>query len=127
MRSTLAAAALGVLAGVLPCRALADDQKPGSPSVDLTIAYTAETWSLLDGGQRRGGRYLDNLDIQLTVDLQQAIGWQGAKAFVYGLYNDGTPFSGDLVGDLQGVSNIETGIEALRLEEAWLDQNFAEG
>jgi porin len=127
MRSRLVALVLGVLVGSQPSWALADDQKPAAPSVNLTVAYTAETWSLLDGGQRRGGRYLDNLDIQLTVDLQQAVGWQGAKAFVYGLYNNGISFSGDLVGDLQGVSNIETGIEALRLEEAWLDQSFAEG
>ncbi len=127
MQSRLATIVLCLLAGALPRGALADDQKPAAPSVNLTLAYTGETWSLVEGGQRRGERYLDDLDVQLTVDLEQAIGWQGAKAFVYGLYNNGTSFSGDLVGDLQGVSNIETGIEALRLEEAWLDQTFADG
>ena len=121
MRSKLAAPSL-CLAVVLAQPAHAEQQ-----SFVASIAYTGEAWSVLDGGQRPGERYLDNLDLQLTVDLERAVGWQGAKMFVYGLYNNGTAFSGDLIGDLQGVSNIETGIEALRLEEAWLDQTFAAG
>jgi porin len=118
---------VGGLAAAFPHAARADDNAAAAPSVDLTVAYTGETWSLLGGGLRRGERYVDNLDVQLTVDLEKSIGWSGAKAFVYGLYNNGTAFSGDLVGDLQGVSNIETGIEALRLYEAWVDQTFAAG
>src|SRR4029079_15821498 len=46
--------------------------------------------------------------------------------FLYGLYNNSNSIS-EKVGDLQGISNIETGVEALRLTEAWIDQTFAEG
>ncbi len=118
-----------ILLCAIASAARADDAPPpaAAPSVNLTIAYTAEGWSLTQGGLRPGERYLDDLDVQLTADLERAIGWAGAKAFIYGLYNNGTAFSGDIVGDLQGVSSIETGIEALRLEEAWIDQSFAEG
>ncbi len=133
MRSTLArnrcscTTTVLALAVALPLAARADDGTPAPSSFDAAAAYTGEIWSLVDGGQRTGRRYLDNLDLQLTVDLTQAAGWPGAKLFVYGLYNNGTSFSGDLIGDLQGVSSIETGIQALRLEEAWLDQSFADG
>ena len=44
--------------------------------------------------------------------------------FVYGLYNNGRALTGDLVGDAQGVSNIETGVRAVRLYEAWVEQRF---
>jgi porin len=116
--ATLAIAAMGA--------ARADDVPP-APSWNFTAAYTAEGWGLAQGGERPGERYLDNLDLQLTTDLEKLIGWSGARVFIYGLYNNGTAFSGDLIGDLQGVSSIETGIQALRLEEAWLDQTFAAG
>ena len=133
MRSILAcigrrcAATVAAVSVALPLAVRADEGSPVPPSFDATAAYTGEIWSQLDGGQRSDQRYLDNVDLQLTIDLAQAAGWPGAKLFVYGLYNNGTSFSGDLVGDLQGVSNIETGIQALRLEEAWLDQSFADG
>ena len=73
-----------------------------------------------------GTAYLDDLDAQLSLDLDQLVGWGGAQAFIYGLYSNGNSIS-ELVGDFNGVSNIETGVEAIRLVEAWVDQTFAEG
>ena len=95
------------------------------PAVDLAVVYTAELWRNTRGGLRRGNRYLDNLDVTLTVDAERALGWNGATLFVYGLYNNGRALSGDLVGDAQTVSNIETGVRAARLYEAWVEQRFA--
>jgi len=96
-------------------------------TVDLSLLYTAELWGNLSGGRRRGARYLDNLDLRITVDAERLVGWQGATLFVYGLYNNGRAFSGDLVGDAQTVSNIETGVRAARLYQAWVEQRFAGG
>jgi carbohydrate-selective porin OprB len=92
---------------------------------DLTAVYTAEILGNARGGANRGARYLDNLDVTLTVDAERAFGWRGATLLAYGLYNNGEPFSGDLVGAAQGVSNIETGVRAARLYEAWIEQRFA--
>ncbi len=103
------------------------EEKKQAPAVDLTVLYTAELWRNTSGGIRRGGRYLDNLDVTLTVDAERALGWRGATLFVYGLYNNGHAFSGDLVGDAQTVSNIETGVAAARLYQAWVEQRFAGG
>lgn len=101
----------------------AEEEAPAA--VDLTVVYTAEAMRNARGGLRRGTRFLDNLDVTLTVDAERAFGWRGATLFAYGLYNNGEPFSDELVGAAQGVSNIETGIRAARLYEAWLEQRFA--
>ncbi|MDQ3482646.1 MAG: carbohydrate porin, partial [Pseudomonadota bacterium] len=95
------------------------------PAIDLSVIYTAEVFRNTRGGLGRGTRYLDNFDMTLTVDGERALGWRGATLFAYGLYNNGEPFSDDLVGAVQGVSNIETGVGAARLYEAWIEQRFA--
>ena len=89
--------------------------KKQPPAVDLAAVYTGELWRNERGGIRQGWRYLDNLDVTLTIDADRAFGWHGATLFIYGLYNNGRAFSGDLVGDEQIVSNIETGVRAARL------------
>ena len=102
-----------------------EESKKQAAAVDLSLVYTGELWRNATGGLRRGERYLDNLDVTLTVDADRALGWKGATLFVYGLYNNGRALSGDLVGDAQTVSNIETGVRAARLYEAWVEQRFA--
>lgn len=91
----------------------------------LQVTYTGEVMGNASGGVRRGARYLDNLDIVFEADMERLVGWNGAQIHVYGLYNNGRSIS-DLVGDMQAVSNIETGTRALRLYEAWIDQKIGE-
>jgi len=95
-----------------------------TPAIDLVVVYTSDVWHNARGGLRRGWRYLDNLDVTLTIDTERVIGWRGASLFVYGLYNNGQALTGDLISDVQGVSNIETGVRAVRLYEAWVEQRF---
>lgn len=91
----------------------------------VQLVYTGEVMGNVAGGRRREARYLDNLDLVVEADLERLAGWRGAQLHVYGLYNNGRSIS-DLVGDAQAVSNIETGIRALRLYEAWIDQKIGE-
>jgi len=95
------------------------------PAVALSLTYTAEVFRNRRSGLDRGTRYLDNLDLTLEVDAERALGWNGVTLFAYGLYNNGETFSEDLVGAVQGVFNIETGVGAARLYEAWIEQRFA--
>ena len=88
-------------------------------AVDFSVAYTGEILSNRSGGLSRGSAYVDNLDLMLEIDAEALFGWRGTDVFLYGLYNNGTPFSETIVGDLQAVSNIETAVQALRLFEAW--------
>lgn len=96
---------------------------PGDDPLQLEIAYTADIWQVASGGLRRSSVYLDNLDILVEADLDRLFGWEGATAFVYGLYNNGHSLSA-LTGDAQTASNIETDVRAARLYEAWLEQQL---
>lgn len=123
--------ALALLAVARP--ALAQDERPtGYPRsanerpthpVTLSAVYTADIRSNVDGGRARGTRYLDNIDLQVAIDADRLVGWHGARLFLYGIYDNGRPFSADLVGDVQSVSNIETDMRAARLFEAWIEQD----
>lgn len=86
------------------------------------LGYIGEVWSNLSGGRSRKTAYLDNVDLQLTLDAETAFGWQGASIFVYGLGNQGDDPS-SFVGDYQTISNIEAPA-TWKLYEAWFQQNF---
>jgi porin len=92
--------------------------------VSLQIVYAGDVWSNTKGGIKTGTRYLDNLDVMLNVDLEAAIGLPRTTIFLYGLYNNGNRLTGDLTGDAQGLSNIETGVRAAKLYEAWAQYDF---
>lgn len=94
-----------------------------SPPLTLDVAYTADIVSNAAGGLRRGTVYLDNFDAVLDADLDPLVGWRGAKARAYALYNNGASINA-LVGDAQSVNNIEAGSQALRLYEAWVEQEI---
>jgi porin len=96
-----------------------------TPPLTLDVSYTADIWHAADGGVREGTRYLDNLDIVAHADLEALVGWTGAEAQIYGLYNNGNSLN-SLMGDAQVVSNIETGVPAFRLYEAWIDQKIGD-
>jgi porin len=91
----------------------------------LQLTYTGEIMGNASGGLKRGARYLDNLDIVFEADMDRLVGWTGAQIHVYGLYNNGTSISA-LAGDTQAISSIETGVSALRLYEAWIDQKVGD-
>jgi porin len=83
-------------------------------------SYTGDVLVNASGGIETGTRYLDNLDLKLEVDLDRIWGPGAGKLLVSGLYNNGSTFSNELVGDLQVVSNIDTA-EAWRVYELWYE------
>lgn len=93
------------------------------PSWQLTVAYTADLLRNLRGGIRRGDGYLDNLDLTVdwNPDLRFDVG--GLHLHAHAIHNNGRQFSGNLVGDSQGVSNIEA-VKAWRIYELWADYRF---
>lgn len=95
-------------------------------AVDFSAGYTAEAWTGRGAGGGWDEAYLDNLDVVLEADLEAAFGWRDTRAVVHGLYNNGGSFGGRYLADLQGVSNIETGIEAARIFEAFIERGFGE-
>lgn len=93
---------------------------PTRTPLQFAATYTGELLSNQSGGITRDTAYVDNLDLTLSVDADALFGWQDSEFFVYGLYNNGSTLSETIVGDAQVVSNIETGVEATRLFEAWI-------
>jgi porin len=91
--------------------------------VEFGIRYDGEGFADMSGGLRRGGTYLGNLNLQLTLDAQRLVGWPDATVFLYGLGIHGGHPSGHFVGDAQGVSNIEAPAK-WKLEEGWIQQNL---
>ncbi len=139
----LAAAVLGLLClTALPQAAIANASPPSATrahseaghaehsrpeAFTAEVAYTVDAWTAAHGGLRKDVRYLDNLDVLLTMDLERLFALPRTTAFVYGLYNNGARFSDGVAGDAQGLSNIETGVRAARLYEAWLEHTGASG
>jgi len=89
----------------------------------VEVGYIGEQWSVLQGGLERGSRYLDNLDLILSADLERTLDVP-VTLHAHALYNNGHEVSAELVGDAQGVSNIESPARALRLFEAWAEWRF---
>ncbi len=118
-RRRFLAAALSIALSWVVC-----DQPRADNAIEAELVYSADAWRNLDGGLRRGSAYLDNLDATLTLDADALWGWRDTTVFLYALYNNGHTLSADRVGDLQVVSNVETGVSAVRLYEAWVDTPF---
>ena len=96
-----------------------------SVGLTLDMSYTIEALRVVDGGLRRRTDVLGDIDLQLSADLEELLGWSGARAFFYGLGNHGDNPS-ESVGDFQGVSNIEAP-NTLRVLEAWFEQEWMDG
>jgi porin len=90
--------------------------------VGLSIVYDGEGLVNATGGVRTGAVYVGDLHLQLTVDGERLLGWHGMTFFLNGLGTHGGHPS-DLVGDAQGVSNLEAPA-GWQLYEAWLQQNL---
>ena len=92
--------------------------------VSVSVVYDGEAFVNASGGVRAGSAYVGNLHLQLAIDGQRLLGWQGASLFLDGLRTHGGHPS-SLVGDAQGVSNLEAP-GGWQLYEAWLQQNLFE-
>lgn len=88
--------------------------------VTIEVVYKGDAWHNAVGGLHTGNAYIDNLDVNITVDGEEAFGVPGLELFANGLYNNGGRLSEELVGDAMVVSNIDSPY-AVRLYEAWAD------
>ncbi len=93
---------------------------PAGEAITFDAVYTGEPIRNLDGGQRTGGTYLDNLDLQIVANRGSIFGIPGLSGMLYVLNNNSAEFSAEYVGDSHVVSNIDAP-RGLRLYEAWLD------
>ena len=91
--------------------------------LDIIVEYTADAWANVSGGLQTGGAYLGLVQFRVDWDPQPLIsGWKGALFRASGIYPYQTrSVTQDLVGDLNGIDNIEAPHGA-RLCEVWYQQ-----
>jgi porin len=92
-----------------------------TPAFSLTLEHVRN----LEGGVDQGSRSLASADFTLTADTAEAGLWQGGEFFGYVLANYGGDPS-ELVGDVQGMSNIAAEDET-KLYELWYQHSFLNG
>ncbi len=109
-RVSLCAATLGISLG-----GAASHAEP----LEIRADYQADAFSVVDGGVSRGGTGVDLFAVGLDADLGAAWGWDGAAASVTIQRSNGGAPSGR-IGELQAISSVEAGDDAVRLFEAWL-------
>lgn len=88
---------------------------------DFNATYVGDLVSNFSGGIKKGTTYLGLANIKAAFSTHKAGWWKGGEAFVnVGNTHGGEP-SATLVGDFQGVSNIEAG-NLTFLYELWYKQ-----
>ncbi|MEM8683765.1 MAG: carbohydrate porin [Pseudomonadota bacterium] len=95
-------------------------------TLSLEATYTADWVANAGGGLERDRAYLDNLSLSAELNLGQLAAASDARVRLSMLYNNGTRFSEGIVGDNMIVSNVETGVQANRIYEAWINIGFGQ-
>ena len=100
----------------------AGDVKEKSP-FSFSASYTGDVVSNFSGGIKTGTVYLGLANMKGDFNTETAKWWKGGEAFVnIGNTHGGEP-TAKLIGDFQGISNIEAG-NLTFLYELWYKQSF---
>jgi porin len=86
--------------------------------------YTGDLVSNLHGGIKTGTNYLGMATINVGFNTESAGWWKNGEAYIKLANTHGGEPSANLIGDFQGVSNIEAG-NLSWLYELWYKQTFS--
>ncbi|MEI8233215.1 MAG: carbohydrate porin [Verrucomicrobiota bacterium] len=104
-----------------------DAPAPEEPkALSFPVSYTGELLGNLSGGYRQGAIAEGLLNAGVQGNLGKLIGWQGGSFLVSILAPHGPSLTEKYVHDLNRVSNIDA-YDSVRLYEAWLQQEWADG
>lgn len=101
---------------------VADDKN--SSAWQLNATYKGDFVSNFNGGIKSGSTYLGLAYLFLHFDTDKAGLWKGGVFLIHGANSHGGEPSENLIGDFQGVSNIEAGNHSF-LYELWYKQTFS--
>jgi len=94
-----------------------------SSAMQLSATYKGDLVHNFDGGIATGSTYLGLADLFLHFNTEMAGLWKGGELLVHGANTHGGEPTANLVGDFQGISNIEAGNHTF-LYELWFRQKF---
>jgi porin len=101
----------------------ASREKLAQAGIRWRAIYTGDLLGNVSGGVKRGATYGGRLEVGVQADLEKLVGWSGALFNVSAFAIHGRGLSGDYVGNLLTVSNIEA-LPTVRLFELWLEQKI---
>ncbi len=111
----------------IPEPVAAEKPKDGPPSPwTFTAAYTADLLGDVRGGTERDLGYLHLFKLSAAYDGASG-GHDGFTGLVSIEHFTASDFSSGIVGGVQDVSGNEAPVEALRLDEAWIQQEILHG
>jgi len=92
----------------------------------LRADYVSESFAAIDGGERRGTAYAQQIRAGVDADMDRLVGWKGA--IIHVTLNDrrGAGISSDFVGNRLPIQEDYGGLYT-RLSEATVEQNFDGG
>jgi porin len=91
--------------------------------VTYAVNYIGDVLGNPVGGFEQGARYIGRLDLELSVDMEKAIGWEGLRFFTNGYQIHGQSLSALNLGALMPASFIEA-LPSTRLFEIYLEQKL---
>lgn len=91
--------------------------------VRVTIQDVEELWGLVSGGLHPGPTYDGMTAVAVTLNTQQAFGWQGGLLNVSALQIRGRSLTNERLGALNAVSGYDVG-RSTRLFELWYGQSL---
>jgi porin len=122
-RNWLVIGALAVLG--LAAVSSASAQEAEGPSVSLSAAYTGDFRRNTTGGLDVGSTYSDAVDLGLVWVADGLFSNARMTTSLSVMYLGGDDISGEYLGDLQGVNNLEAG-NGWKLYESWVEFGFGE-
>ncbi len=122
MRKTVYTALALLAFGWASAQAQEEEKKPVD-YLSFGASYTGDMINNLSGGIKTGSAYLGMATMTAEFDFEKAKLWKGGKFFIFGANTHGATPTADLIGDFQGVSNIEAGNHTY-LQELWYKQKL---
>lgn len=95
--------------------------------VEVGLDYAGDVWAVTDGGKKRITTYLDLITLRADLDGQKLFGITGNTLSIALIDSNGTKTNAATVGSTQGIDNGEVGANAVRVFEAWVNQEFLDG
>jgi len=98
-------------------------ENESKPAISFRASYTGDVVSNFSGGIKKGTAYLGLANIKADFNTGTANWWKGGEVFINAGNTHGGEPSENLIGDFQGVSNIEAGNHSF-LYELWYKQSI---
>ena len=92
--------------------------------ISFTLNQTSDYLGNTRGGIKQGFVYDGLLDLELDINLDKAIDWQGGKIHLTGYGIQGRNLSTQNIGNLMTASNVESEPALAKVGEFWLEQRL---